>query len=371
MLSGLDDHLGHQLPTTFDHVGTSDPAWTERLWYTLHDIESGEIIFDCGLGQYPNKNVQDAFAGVTVGSTQYNVRMSRALRPNTGEAKVGPLSFHVIEGLKKHRLTLEKNESGMSFDIEWEAVFNPHEENHHFRRRAGRVAEDLSRYSQLGRARGVIELPGKTLHLDPKKWWGQRDHSWGIRAELLTDPSQPQKTFLPPLFYSWTTAQFPRYGIHWFFNERAPHNHIFITGEVVNPLGEQADKGLRVVGVDHHFEWAPHRTAQTLLRAELTLHLAKGEKREITLRALPARYFLRTGMYGGWRGWIHGDYKGPYYFEHDVWDLRDEAFLKAVGTFSDHLIECREGDEIGYGVMEYGVSRGYPKYGEVQHLPTF
>jgi hypothetical protein len=36
MLTPQDDFLGHQLPTTFDHVGTSDVRWTERYWYTAH-----------------------------------------------------------------------------------------------------------------------------------------------------------------------------------------------------------------------------------------------------------------------------------------------------------------------------------------------
>lgn len=38
MLSKQDDFIGHQLPTTFDHVMSSDPAWMERLWYTGHPI---------------------------------------------------------------------------------------------------------------------------------------------------------------------------------------------------------------------------------------------------------------------------------------------------------------------------------------------
>ena len=50
MLTAQDDFIGHQLPTTFDHVGTSDPAWMERMWYTGHPVPAGDIIFDIGLG---------------------------------------------------------------------------------------------------------------------------------------------------------------------------------------------------------------------------------------------------------------------------------------------------------------------------------
>jgi hypothetical protein len=36
MLTPQDDLIGHQLPTTFDQIDNSDPAWMERLWYTGH-----------------------------------------------------------------------------------------------------------------------------------------------------------------------------------------------------------------------------------------------------------------------------------------------------------------------------------------------
>ena len=56
MLTPWDEFLCHQLPTTLDHVYTSDPAWTERIYVSLYDVASKETIFGCGVGQYPNKN---------------------------------------------------------------------------------------------------------------------------------------------------------------------------------------------------------------------------------------------------------------------------------------------------------------------------
>jgi hypothetical protein len=372
MLTGRDDHLGHQIPSTFDHVYTSDPMWTERLWFTLEDVSTGSVILDCGLGQYPNKNVQDAFAGVALDEKQYNVRMSRTLRSDSGRAKVGPLSFHLLEGLKRYRLLLEENESGLSFDVEWEARFNPHEEEHHYRRRAGKVVEDLCRYSQLGRARGTIKLPGgQVLTLDPQHWFAQRDHSWGIRTELRTEEGDPHKTHLPPYFYNWIAAQFPSFGLHLYFNERAPGSYMFMSGELLKPFGEPADKGLRLIRAEHSWHWVEGAINQTLTHGDLTLHFANGASKLLQIRTFPGRYYLRSGMYGAWKGWYHGDYKGPYYFEHDIWHLSDQQFMKRVGTFSDHVIECRMDGEIGYGIIEYGVTRGYPKYQEVQHLPPF
>jgi len=68
-------------------------------------------------------------------------------------------------------------------------------------------------------------------------------------------------------------------------------------------------------------------------------------------------------------GGRHGDDKGKLYAEHDVWDLADPATRKLTRTLSDHVIEVTEGYEVGYGIVEYGVGKGYAAYAEVQDHP--
>ena len=87
------------------------------------------------------------------------------------------------------------------------------------------------------------------------------------------------------------------------------------------------------------------------------------------IRALPGRYFLKGGLYGGLNGWSHGDDKGKLHAEHDVWSLDDPATRKLTRTLSDHVIEVTDGEEVGYGIVEYGVGKGYARYSEVQDHP--
>jgi hypothetical protein len=371
VLTPQDDLIGHQLPTTFDHVGTSDPAWMERLWYSGHIVPGGDVIFDLGLGYHPNKNVMDAFAGVTVGDTQYNLRLSRRLRPDPLRTKVGPLEISVLEGLRRHRLTLAENDSGLSFDIEFHAATNAHEEAPHFRRRQGRVAEDMMRAQQLGRYSGWLQVDGRRFDIRPEAWWGQRDHSWGIRAEMRTDETRPPLTYYPPLLYTWTNVQFPTRGLVWYFNERAPGDVIYVTGEEVLALGQKSDRGRLVTGVGHDLNWADDPLGQTLVGGEFELQFANGSRRRLQVRMLPARFFLKGGLYGGLRGWAFGDDKGALHIEHERWDLRDAATRRLARTIADHVIEVRDGDETGYGIMEYGVAAGYPQYQSVQQHPVF
>jgi hypothetical protein len=369
MLSEQDDFIGHQLPTTFDHVMSSDPSWMERLWYTGHPKPAGDMIFDIGLGWHPNRNVMDGFAGVTVDGKQYNFRASRRLRPNPLATTIGPLRIEILEGLRRHRLVLEANDSRLSFDLEFVATMNPHEEEEHFRRRNGRVTENMARVQQLGAYRGWIEVAGTRRAVSEETWLGQRDHSWGIRAEMRTDESNQPLTFYPPFFYCWTTVQFANRGMHLFFKERAPGDLIYISGEEVLSIGSRSKEQVRLRDVSHEVVWAKDPNGQTVESAAFEARFSDGSQRDLTIRTLPARYFLKAGLYGGLKGWSHGDDKGRLYVEHDVWNLEDPGTRRLARTLCDHVIEVTVGDEIGYGIIEYGVGKGYERYAEVQDHP--
>jgi hypothetical protein len=115
--------------------------------------------------------------------------------------------------------------------------------------------------------------------------------------------------------------------------------------------------------------WAKDPLGQSLASAEFDAIFSDGSKRRLKIRALPARYFLKGGLYGGLKGWSHGDDRRKFYSEHDVWTLEDPATRKLARTLSDHVIEVTDGDEVGYGIVEYGVGKGYAKYAEVQDHP--
>lgn len=368
MLTPQDDLIGHQLPTTFDQIANSDPAWMERLWYTGHPVPGSDVIFDLGLGYHPNRNVMDAFAGVAVPGRQWNFRASRRLRPDPLTTTVGPLSITVLEGLRRHRLVLGPNDSGISFEIEFHATMNAHEEKAHQRRRDGRITEDMARAQQLGRYTGWLAYGGRRVVVD--SWLGQRDHSWGVRSEMRTDETAPPLTFYPPFFYCWTTAQFRNHGLHIFFKERAPGEKIYLSGEEVFAAGSKVSGRNQLVDVQHAASWHADPQGQSMAAMQLQLKFADGSERPVAVRVLPTKYYLKGGLYGGLDGWFHGDDKGKLpYFEHEVWDLDDPATRKTVRTLADQVIEVTDGDEVGHGIIEYGVGKGYAAYEAVQVHP--
>lgn len=181
-LLDLDETPLHQGPVTFEHALTSDHRFFDRVVFgCFHPEAEFELIV--GMGSYKNMNVMDGFAMlITHSEKQYNVRYSRPLRPNIAERVLGSLRIDIIEPFKKIRLSQGPGEHGFSFDLMWEAVLPAHMEGHHFGRLDGRIHQDYMRYSQFGEVSGWLEVKGERV--DASKWFGWRDHSWGVRPNV-------------------------------------------------------------------------------------------------------------------------------------------------------------------------------------------
>ena len=94
MLTTLDDTLWHQLPTTFDHVGTSDPRFYDRFWFACYE-RGGDAALQITMGAYRNMNVMDIGVVVTHAGRQHNVG-PRETGPETGRSCHGELA--VVRG---------------------------------------------------------------------------------------------------------------------------------------------------------------------------------------------------------------------------------------------------------------------------------
>src|SRR5262245_16546830 len=128
MLTKFDELTCHQIVATFDGPETSDRAFTEKMWFNLHDT-AGAIVVAVGIGVYPNRNVMDGFACVNLGNrVQHNLRVSRELRPRIEDLVIGPLSVQVVEPFRKVHLGVAQNDQGIELDLDFLATVPPHEE---------------------------------------------------------------------------------------------------------------------------------------------------------------------------------------------------------------------------------------------------
>lgn len=370
MLTPQDDLLGHQTPQSFAQAGNGDARFTERCWYTAHPLDGAPLIFDAGLGYYPNRGVMDAFAGITIGRRQFNFRCSRRIGSRPLDTTVGPLSLEVDVASGRHRLRLAPNASGISFDLLFEPAFPTAREKQSVRQRKGELEEDLARLAQFGRWRGWLVADGQRFEMTPETWWGQRDRSWGIRSEMRTDLDKPPVQQHASFFWTWSMFQLSRCGVSMFLKEREPGRPHYLSCSEFQRDADGHVSHREATAVEHDIEWAADPLGQTIRRARFTLHFAQGPERVLMLEALPARFYLKGGLYGGYGGWNHGDDRGEYAEDHDVWPLDDAATRERARTLGDHVMRATSDGDSGIGISEYGVAAGYPKYLEPQRFPA-
>lgn len=193
-LTPYDEFPVHQSSYPFSYIPSTDYSWDDGYYFSVCNPDLG-IFLATGLRVMPNTDLVGGYALLQIKGHHHAVRFSRCWRQSF-ELKIGPYRLEILEPLKKIRLVLEENESGQTFDIIWEGVVPPFLEKHHFAYNRGRLTTDQSRYCQPGRCSGFIAFKGQKWELQPDKWGGQRDHSWGLY--LPWPLLEPDPKFLPP-----------------------------------------------------------------------------------------------------------------------------------------------------------------------------
>lgn len=375
MLTPQDDLFGHVTSDTRDAsvgaepMGDVAPAiFTERFWYMGATVPTSDIVFNIGMACYPHRGVLDGYAGVSIAGVQHDFRASRHAGDAPLDSRIGPLHIEVLEGLATHRIRLEPNDSSIALDLTFSGRTAPNEEGKEVIRVKGRVLSDLNRFVQMGRYAGWIEVAGQRHQVDEAHCWGARDRSWGLRIEARSDESTPPVTAFSPMLWAFVCAQFEDRAVHFFLKERAPGAHRFLGGSETAAIGADAP-ARTIVQVDHDLQWEPGPHSQVLAGGEFRLQFEDGRQSTLEMRALPNRYHLKGGLYGGLQGWFQGDDRGPLHTDHGTWNLADPAHRRLLRTVADQPMEFRCDGVVGYGTVQAGVSAGYARYGSVQHLP--
>jgi hypothetical protein len=324
VLTSLDDSLWHQLPTTFDHVGTSDPRFFDRYWFAAY-APDGSAAVQITLGVYRNMSVLDGGAVVVHRGKQYNVRVSRSLG-HEADPVCGPLTVRPTVPLVEFRLTIAPGDHEVAGELTWTGILPPAEERPHFARTRGRVTEDYRRFDQIGTARGWLEVGGERIEV--ADWWACRDHSWGVRprigiAEPVTGPKVPlaENGFaMAFLFFSTGTIaghiQFDRRG----------DDEGYVTGDLA--WLDETRPGQPVSGTD--LQVALHPGTRRFTECTLDAALPDGQKVTCRCTALgPAVAMQGLGYSGGYadRGGL-GVWRGDQHLESDVWDVSHPSVIE-------------------------------------------
>jgi hypothetical protein len=370
-LVGADETLHHQIVDTFATVAESEYSWTEKIWVSVARTD-GSVQMDLGLGKYHNRGVIDGFAGVSRGHEQWTVRGSRELRSAPEDTAIGPIIYEVVEPLRQIRIRLEPNDvQPISFDVVLSGVTPAFFEDRNLVRnsRTNRVDVNVVRYHQGGWATGSLTIDGETYDLGHENAFGFRDHSWGVRQGVGVAPTDliglasaiDRSAGAPPGIMKWTPSFFRRTDGSYY------ETAIFMTGGAWNYtsayVNDAEGSQHRVRSAEPHMRYDPH--TRFIQSGELHLVMEGGEERLIQVEALgQSGFFLKTAGYGSWKGHIHGSWMGPMQLDGEyIGDCWDDAHLSQLGQFRDTPIRVREGDSIGYGIMESIITGHWPEYG--------
>ena len=179
--TALDERFAHQIPEPFPNVLHFHPDWRESLFFIMHQREKPGDVLILTLAHFPSRQEIDSLQLGRVGTSPIMARHLRKVDGDQDDFRVGPITIDVIEPLKKIRLVaVASDATPVSFDISFTARTQPYQLRRGTMKAKYEIVWDQSHMFQSGTYNGSYTHNGKTYEVD--NWWGQRDHSWGVRS---------------------------------------------------------------------------------------------------------------------------------------------------------------------------------------------
>ncbi|WP_068071709.1 hypothetical protein [Novosphingobium lentum] len=357
MLTPYDEFPVHQSPHAFSHIPSTDYSWDDGYYFGVMSPDDG-VFLATGMRVNPNTDMVGGYALLNVRGQQLTVRFNRAWRPDFS-LKVGSYEIIFVEPLKKIRLQLLPNDSGLEFDVLWEGTSAPYLEGHHYSENRGRRTTEQSRYSQPGVCSGHIRLRDSEWKVSPDRWTGTRDHSWGLYAARA--PLAPDPVLLPPrnapgparALRFWTVFRTGEISGFYHFHETADGEQVKMNDVFGTPFEGRlfrgwADEEIELASGHHELRFQPG----TRILAGATIHLTDTQGRpwrqEITAAAPP--WVVQTMGYtaGSWTdGGTFHTYHGSetLALEWDEFDFSVQPF-----KFTPYAIGDKARDDFNTGL---------------------
>ena len=179
--TALDERFAHQIPEPFPNVLHFHQDWRESLFFIMHKREKPGDVLILTLAHFPSRQEMDSLQLGRVGDSPIMARHLRKVDGDQDDFRVGPITIDVVEPLKKIRLVAApSDQTPVSFDITFTARTAPYQLRRGTMKAKYEVIWDQSHMFQSGIYNGSYTHNGKTNQID--NWWGQRDHSWGVRS---------------------------------------------------------------------------------------------------------------------------------------------------------------------------------------------
>lgn len=339
-LSPLDDYMIHQTPDPIRVMWTGDFRAYERYWMLCYDPEA-EVLAATGGSFYPNLDRAEAFAIVSRGGRHTSVRAFRPLGVDRADMRVGPIAPRVVRGLRRWRYTLEPNEYGIRYEIDFKDTTRQT-----FREPLSDVAHGVppgrrndvtTGFEGFGEVRGWVETEGARIELGPGSQ-GTRDRHWGTGRGV----GGPALSFGGRLHVGTSGNAFVAFPSWKLWGDR-----------IFYPFGDPRPGAARVGRPSRRLRFEPD--THIFVEGIVEYPLDTGEVRRVHYERVGQQTaYLRCGMYGGTpdRGIHQGGYDGPPCIEGETYDLTQPGVRIAIAGLDEHLCRVSSGRETTIGVYQ-------------------
>ncbi|GIW41833.1 MAG: hypothetical protein KatS3mg076_2410 [Candidatus Binatia bacterium] len=341
MIGKGDEYPLHQTPEPVGFVSTRSSNFYDRFFFNGFDRD-GEVFFAVAFGTYPNRGVVDAAFSVLHDGRQRTIRASRAATRERLDLQVGPIRVEILEPLRRLRVLVEPNPWQLSADLVFEGRAGVIEEPRFRREHKGYLFLDYSRMTQHTTVRGVLGLRGREIRVEPGRFWGTRDRSWGIRPLGGGDPEAPE---LPLQFYwLWAPVHFEDLCTHFAVNEDERGGRWHQGGAVVRVGGEPES----CAAVDYRlgFRKGTRRVSSA------TLVLATPSRGRLEIELEPVCEFSMSALGYLHPEWGHGMFVGDNVVDGEEWELSEVDPTAPLHWHVQALCRARCGNRQGVGVLE-------------------
>ena len=238
-LTAMDELFVHQIPEPLPNVVTHHDHWRESLFFVAHPPDGlGDVVI-LTLAHFPKHATMDSLQLGRIGGT---ATVARHVRPYGGDPHtmtVGPVSVDIVEPFRIVRLRVaDVPEAAVGLDLTFTARTAAHGLRRGTMKAGDEIVWDQSHLVQSGTYDGTVTHAGTTIAIDG--WWGQRDHSWGIREHARC-----------PL-WMWLAIQFPE-GMFAVWHWELPNGATVYTDGCFAPA--DGSEPVPVVDFRHDLRW--------------------------------------------------------------------------------------------------------------------
>jgi hypothetical protein len=370
VLNRLDDYPIHQTPEPIAHPASSDPNVYDRTWFNGYS-DDGSRYFGLGIAVYPHRGILDAhFSTVEAGGRQHCFYASRRAPQERTDMSVGPFRLEISEPLRRARVIIDDNKTGIACDLTFSARTSAIQEARQVLWQRQRKVMDATRFAQFGRWSGTVSDPDGEYTVDEVAWRGTKDRSWGIRGVGERMPlGAPQRP--GSFFFLWAPLQWEDHISHAVFFD-GPNGEALVREGLTSPLyASEADIPDELDDVVTQMATAVHRIdyhpgTRLARHAELDLIDVYGTVRTITME--PRLRFQFKGLGYGHRTWGQGMWKGELEIDAESFDPLELDLLAPENIHVQQVVAASDGERTGIGALEQIVVGPYAPAGFIEML---